>query len=160
MQIQDLVKGVLGSEAKSCWHSKADLREQTEQIVAGVWGPLKGLGSFWVYNTQICILPHSRDSFSLILTSISTPKVDKNRTLDCTSFNSRHSYIYYTCYLIFMKKLCFDWMTWGGMLSKVRLENFMTWVVKNRSIVWLVTHCFNLMSQSVSSKCKFTFKNR
>ena len=27
---------------------------------------LKGPGSFWVFNAQICILPHSRDSFSLI----------------------------------------------------------------------------------------------
>ena len=26
---------------------------------------LKG-ASFWVFNAQICILPHSRDSFSLI----------------------------------------------------------------------------------------------
>ena len=26
----------------------------------------RGPGSFWVFNAQICILPHSRDSFSLI----------------------------------------------------------------------------------------------
>ena len=25
-----------------------------------------GPGSFWVFNSQICILTHSRDSFSLI----------------------------------------------------------------------------------------------
>ena len=35
-------------------------------FAAGVQGPLKGPGSFWVFNAQICILPHSRDSFSLI----------------------------------------------------------------------------------------------
>ena len=46
------------------------------------------------------------------------------------------------------------------MLTKARLENFMMWVVKNRSIVWLVTHCFNLISQSMSSKWKITFKNK
>ena len=34
--------------------------------VAGVQDLLKGTGSFWVFNAQICILPHSRDSFSLI----------------------------------------------------------------------------------------------
>ena len=62
-------------------------------IAAWVQGLLKGPGSFWVFNAQICILPHSRDSFSLILTSISTPKVDKNRTLDCTSISLRNSYI-------------------------------------------------------------------
>ena len=33
---------------------------------AGVQGLLKGPGSFWVFNAQICILTHSRDSFSLI----------------------------------------------------------------------------------------------
>ena len=31
--------------------------------------------------------------FLQFLTSISTPKVDKNRTLHCTSINLRHSYI-------------------------------------------------------------------
>ena len=27
---------------------------------------LRALEAFWVFNAQICILPHSRDSFSLI----------------------------------------------------------------------------------------------
>ena len=36
---------------------------------------------------------------------------------------------------MFVKKLCFDEMTGGVMPSKARLENFMTWVVKIRSIV-------------------------
>ena len=49
VRIQDLVKG--GSQL---------LRLK----VAGI--PLKGPGSFWVFNAQISILPHSRDSFSLI----------------------------------------------------------------------------------------------
>ena len=56
-------QGGPGSEAESCRCSKAEL---CEQIVAGVQGLLKGPGSFWVFNAQICILPHSRDSFSLI----------------------------------------------------------------------------------------------
>ena len=67
MRIQDLVKGgAPGAEAESCRHSEAELRERSEQFAAGVQGPLKGPGSFWVFNAQICILPHSRDSFSLI----------------------------------------------------------------------------------------------
>ena len=66
MRIQDLVKGVPASEAESCRHSKVESRERSEQSVAGVQGPLKGPGSFWVFNAQICILTHSRDSFSLI----------------------------------------------------------------------------------------------
>ena len=46
------------------------------------------------------------------------------------------------------------------MPSKVRLEHFITLMVKNRSIMVLVTHCFSLIFQSMSSKWKFTFKNR
>ena len=91
VRIQDLVKGgAPGAEAESCRRSEVESRERSEQFAAGVQGPLKGPGSFWVFNAQICILPHSRDSF---LTSISTPKVDKNRTLHCTSINLKHSYI-------------------------------------------------------------------
>ena len=94
MRIQDLVKGgAPASEAESCRRSEAESRERSEQYAAGVQGPLKGPGSFWVFNAQICILTHSRDSFSLILTSILIPKVDKNRTLEFTSINLRHSYI-------------------------------------------------------------------
>ena len=54
------------SEAESCRHSKAESGERREHSVAGVQGPLKGPGSFWVFDAQICILTHSRDSFSLI----------------------------------------------------------------------------------------------
>ena len=94
MLIQDLVKGGAPAfAAESCRHSEADSHERSEQYVAGVQGLLKGPGSFWVFNAQICILTHSRDSFSLILTSILTPKVDKNGALEFTSINLRHSYI-------------------------------------------------------------------
>ena len=58
--------GAPASEAENCRCSEAESREQSEQSVAGVQGPLKGPGSFWVFNAQICILTHSRDSFSLI----------------------------------------------------------------------------------------------
>ena len=58
--------GSPASEAESCWRSKAELHEQSEHSAAGVQGPLKGPGSFWVFDAQICILTHSRDSFSLI----------------------------------------------------------------------------------------------
>ena len=54
------------SEAKSCRHSEAESRERNEHSVARVQGLLKGPGSFWVFDAQICILTHSRDSFSLI----------------------------------------------------------------------------------------------
>ena len=67
VRIQDLVKGgAPASAAESCRCSEAESRERSEQYAAGVQGPLKGSGSFWVFNAQICILTHSRDSFSLI----------------------------------------------------------------------------------------------
>ena len=56
-------RGAPGSEAESCRCSEAESCKQSEQIAAGVQGPLKGPGSFWVFNAQICILPHSRDFF-------------------------------------------------------------------------------------------------
>ena len=65
-RIQDLVKGGPASEIESCQHSDAELCKQSKLYAAGVQSPLKGPGSFWVFNDQICILPHSRDSFSLI----------------------------------------------------------------------------------------------
>ena len=58
--------GAPASVAESCRRSEAESRERSEQYAAGVQGPLKGPGSFWVFNAQICILTHSRDSFSLI----------------------------------------------------------------------------------------------
>ena len=73
--------------------AKLSHSSEASNLRPGVQGLLKGPGSFWVFNAQICILPISRDSFSLIFDIISTPKVDKNRTLHCTSINLRHSYI-------------------------------------------------------------------
>ena len=61
-RIQDLFKGSLASETKSCQYSGAEWCKPSELSVAG----LKGPGSFWIFNGQICILLHSRDSFSLI----------------------------------------------------------------------------------------------
>ena len=66
VRIQDLVKGVPASEAESCRCSEVESHEQSEHSAAGVQGPLKGPRSFWVFDAQICILTHSRDSFSLI----------------------------------------------------------------------------------------------
>ena len=67
VRIQDLVKGrAPASEAESCQCSEAELCEWSKQFVAGVQDLLKGPGNFWVFNAQICILQHSRDSFSLI----------------------------------------------------------------------------------------------
>ena len=59
-------QGGAASEAENCRHSKVKSRKWSKQSAAGVQGPPKGPGSCWVFNAQICILTHSRDSFSLI----------------------------------------------------------------------------------------------
>ena len=65
VRIQDLVKGGgPASEAESCRHSKVESRKRSEHSAARVQGPLKGPGSFWVFDAQICIFTHSRDFFS------------------------------------------------------------------------------------------------
>ena len=58
--------GAPASEAESCRRSEVESCERSEHSAAGVQGLLKGPGSFWVFDAQICILTHSRDSFSLI----------------------------------------------------------------------------------------------
>ena len=58
--------GAPASEAESCRRSEAESCERSEHSAAEAQGPLKGPGSFWVFDAQICILTHSRDSFSLI----------------------------------------------------------------------------------------------
>ena len=83
--------------------------ERSKQSAVGVQGPLKDPGSFWVFNAQIYILLHSGGSFSLILTSTSTPKAAKNRTLYCTSINLGYSYILHLFINLHeMKKLYLD----------------------------------------------------
>ena len=59
-------RGGPASEAESCRRSEVESHERSKLSAAGVQGPLKGPGSFWVFDAQICILTHSRDSFSLI----------------------------------------------------------------------------------------------
>ena len=51
--------------------------------------------TFYMSNwSETYAFSHILDAlFLYFLTSISTPKVDKNRTLDCTSINLTHSYI-------------------------------------------------------------------
>ena len=67
MRIQDLVKGgpqVLRLKVADV--AKRSRASEVSNLRPGSRARLKGPGSFWVFNAQICILPHSRDSFSLI----------------------------------------------------------------------------------------------
>ena len=111
--------GTPATETESCRHS------EVSNLRLGSRARLTALETFGFLMPKYAFSHILEALFLLFLTSILTSKVDQNRTLDCTSINLRHSYIPYL-FLIFIKKLCFDSMTWWGMPSKVRLANFMT----------------------------------
>ena len=91
MRIQDLVKegGGPASEAESCRRSEAESRERSEHSAAGVH--LRALEAFGFLMLKYAFSHILETLFLLFLTSILTPKVDKNRALDFTSINLRHS---------------------------------------------------------------------
>ena len=71
--------------------------------------------------------------FLLFLTSILTPKVDKNRALDFTLINLRHSDMLHLFFNLHEKvTLELNDLRYA---ERSEAKNFMTWVVKNRSIV-------------------------
>ena len=67
-----------------------------------------GPESFWVFNAQICILPHSRDSISLIFDSkFNTKKLIKIVHYNALQLIFRYFYaITPFAILHLMKKLC------------------------------------------------------
>ena len=85
--------GAPASEAESCRRSEAELHERSEQSAAGVQGQLKGMEAFGFLMLKYAFSHILETLFLSFLTSILTPKVDKNRTLEFTSINLRHSYI-------------------------------------------------------------------
>ena len=92
VRIQDLVKGGgPASEAESCRHSEAESRERSEHSAAGVRARLRALEAFGFLMLKYAFSHILETPFLLFLTSILTPKVDKNRALDFTSINLRHS---------------------------------------------------------------------
>ena len=80
--------GAPASEAESCRHSEEESCEQSEQSVARVL-------AFGFLMLKYAFSHILETLFLSFLTSILTPKVDKNRTLKFTSINLRHSYILY-----------------------------------------------------------------
>ena len=86
VRIQDLVKGGgPASEAESCRHSEASIPW------LGSRSRLRALEAFGFLMLKYAFSHILETLFLLFLTSISTPKVDKNRALDFTSINLRHS---------------------------------------------------------------------
>ena len=86
VRIQDLVKGGgPASEAESCRRSEASI------LWPGSRARLRALEAFGFLMLKYAFSHILETLFPLFLTSILTPKVDKNRALDFTSINLRHS---------------------------------------------------------------------
>ena len=110
------------SEAKCCCIAEQS-HKQSELSTARVQGQLKGPRSFWIFN--VYAFPHILETpFLSFLTSTSTPTADKNRTLDCTSINFWDIFIYYTHFLIFMKKLSLWLYNFGRYAEQSQARKF------------------------------------
>ena len=77
--------GTPASEAESCQRSEASI------LRPGSRARLRALEAFGFLMLKYAFSHILETLFLLFLTSILTPKVDKNRALDFTSINLRHS---------------------------------------------------------------------
>ena len=77
--------GAPASEAESCRRSEASI------LRPGSRACLRALEAFGFLMLKYAFSHTLETLFLLFLTSILTPKVDKNRALDFTSINLRHS---------------------------------------------------------------------
>ena len=107
MRIQDLVKGGAQLQRpKVADVAKRGRASEASNMWPGSRARLRALEAFGFLMLKYAFSHILETLFLSFLTSILTPKVDKNRALELTSINLRHSY--YTYFLIFMKKLCFN----------------------------------------------------
>ena len=91
MRIQHLVKG---GEPQLLRPKVADVAKRSRMSKASNLRPLKrALEAFGVLMLKYAFSHILETLFLSFLTSILTPTVDKNRALDFTSINLRHSYI-------------------------------------------------------------------
>ena len=106
VRIQDLVQG--GPQLlrlKVADVAKQSRASEASNLRPGSRAPLRALEAFGFLMLKYAFSHILETLFLSFLTSILTPKVDKNRTLE---FTSNILLIYYTNFLIFMKKLCFN----------------------------------------------------
>ena len=97
VRIQDLVKGGPASEAESCPHSETESRKRSEQSAA------RALEAFGFLMLKYAFSHILETLFLSFLTSILTPKVNKNRALEFTLINLRHSYILHLFFNLYEK---------------------------------------------------------
>ena len=79
------------SEAESCRHSDQSCASEASILWPGSRAHLRALEAFGFLMLKYAFSHILETLFLLFLTSILTPKVDKNRALDFTSINLRHS---------------------------------------------------------------------
>ena len=79
--------GAPASEAESC------RRSEVSNLRPGSRARLRALEAFWFLMLKYAFSHTLQTLFLSFLTSILTPNVDKNRALEFTSINLRHSYI-------------------------------------------------------------------
>ena len=94
MRIQDLVKGgpqLLGPKVADI--AKWGLTNEASNLRPGSRACLRVLEAFGVLMLKYAFSRILETLFLSFLTSILTPNVDKNRALEFTSINLRHSYI-------------------------------------------------------------------
>ena len=102
VRIQDLVKGgAPASEAESCRRSEASI------LWPGSRARLRALEAFGFLMLKYAFSHILETLFLLFKTSILTPKVDKNRALDFTSINLKHSHMLHLFFNLH-EKLCFN----------------------------------------------------
>ena len=106
----------------------ADVVKRSRASEASILRPgsrarLRALEAFGFLMLKYAFSPILKTLFLLFKTSILIPKVDKNRALDFTSINLRHSDILHLFFNLheLHEQLCFNWMTWG-MPSEARLK--------------------------------------
>ena len=137
---------VTASEDKSC---KAE-----DWGVTGV----KGLLSFQCSNIY-----HILQALLFIFLPFSwTPNIDKNSILYYTILYYCISILRYFCVITHFENLYFLKFLWkcytfDYATKQSEARNFYDVSGDKYGIVWLVTHCFSLKSQSISCKWKFTF---
>ena len=93
MQIQDLVKGGQLLRLKVADIVKWSYASEVSNLQPGSRAHLRALEAFGVLMLKYAFSHILETLFLSFLTSILTPNVDKNRALEITSINLRHSYI-------------------------------------------------------------------
>ena len=135
VRIQDLVKGG-GPQLlrpKGADIAKPSRVSKVNILRLGSRARLRAVEAFGFLMLKYAFSHILETLFLLFLTSILTPKVDKNRALDFTSINLRHSDMLHLFFNLHEKVILL--LNDLRYAERSEAKNIITWVVKNRSIV-------------------------